>query len=333
MSPCTRSSARTPPSPRWRWRSCRRSRGSRMPAPSKRSCRPSDTSDRIRQRRPAMPTTLHHRASGLAAAEDVTLTHLSDSSSLPLVVSPASRIADVYGWARAHRDLIEAALEVHGAILFRGFGVASPADLDRFITETSGAPLAYSERTTPRTQVEGHIYTSTDYPARQEIFLHNENSYRDRFPLKVYFCCVTPATSGGETPIADCRAVYERLQVDTRQLFADGYVYARNFGGGPGMSWQEAFQTQDKGEVEKYCRVHRIAFEWRDGNRLRTRQHRRAIATHPRTGEPVWFNHLTFFHLTTLPPAFQEILRKEFPSDLPNQTYCTDGGEIPAEIV
>lgn len=259
--------------------------------------------------------------------------YLDGGSRLPLVIYPASRIPDVCAWAGESREVLQIELDTHGAILFRGFGVASPADLDRFITATSGTPLPYTERTTPRTRVEGNIYTSTDYPARQEIFLHNENSYRDRFALKVYFCCVQPPATGGETPIADCRRVYERLRPETRAQFADGYLYVRNFGGGPGMSWQEAFQTEDPAQVEEYCRAHRIEYEWRSGNRLRTRQLRRAIARHPRTGVMIWFNHLTFFHLSTLPAAFQEILRTEYPSDLPNQTYHADGREIAPEVV
>lgn len=271
----------------------------------------------------------------LAAAPGIILGALDPSSAsrLPLVVTPAEPIADVCEWAQAHRGAIQAALDDYGGILFRGFGLTSPGGLDRFITATSGTALPYTERTTPRTKVEGNIYTSTDYPISQEIFLHNENSYRDEFPLKVYFGCLQPADAGGETPIADCRRVYARLRDETRARFADGYLYVRNFGGGPGMAWQEAFQTQERGEVEAYCREHHIDCEWRSGNRLRTRQRRRTIATHPRTGEMVWFNHMTFFHLTTLPAAFQQLLATEFPDDLPNQTYHADGSEIVRELI
>lgn len=266
-------------------------------------------------------------------AEDVQRSYFDEAARLPLVVSPGPAAPDLCAWALRNRQSIEGELDVHGAILFRGFAVSAAGDLDRFITALSGASLPYTERTSPRTQVGGNIYTSTDYPARQEIFLHNENSYRDQFPLRVYFCCLKPPSAGGETPLADCRRVYARLRRETRERFAEGYLYVRNFGGGPGMAWQEAFQTKSAAEVEKYCQAHRIAYEWRHGDRLRTRQVRRAIARHPRTGEMVWFNHLTFFHLTTLPQAFQDVLRAEYPHDLPNQTYHADGSEIAPELL
>lgn len=280
-----------------------------------------------------MTTHDGNRTTALLPDTGVALGYVDGSSRLPFVISPESSGMDVFEWAKNNEDFIETELDRHGALLFRGFGVNTPEALTRFITATFGTPLPEAESTTPRTRIEGNIYTSTDYPANQEIFLHNENSYMDRFPLRVYFCCVKPSDSGGETPIADCRRIFSRLRPETRSRFADGYLYVRNFGGGAGMSWQTAFHTNNKQEVADYCRAHQIDYEWRGENLLRTRQLRRSIATHPRTGESVWFNHLTFFHLTTLPKAFQEVLQAEFASSLPNQTYHADGSDIAPEIL
>ena len=55
---------------------------------------------------------------------------------------------------------------------------------------------------------------------------------------------------------------------------------------------------------------------------------------HPRTGEDVWFNHATFFHLTTLPAALSNALLEEFgEEDLPTQTYYGDGAPIEREVL
>src|SRR4029079_16822965 len=45
--------------------------------------------------------------------------------------------------------------------------------------------------------------------------------------------------------------------------------------------------------------------------------------------EYAWFNHLTFFHISTLPPALQAILLSAFqPEELPNNTFYGDGSPI-----
>jgi len=113
-----------------------------------------------------------------------------------------------------------------------------------------------------------------------------------------------------------------------------GYLYVRNFWGGVGLSWQTAFQATDRSQVEAYCRDNGIEAEWGKGDKLRTRQHRRAVATHPRIGEKSWFNHMTFFHVTTLDPALQQVLLASFGErDLPNNTYAGDGASIEPAVM
>jgi hypothetical protein len=113
-----------------------------------------------------------------------------------------------------------------------------------------------------------------------------------------------------------------------------GYQYVRNFSPHLGMSWQEAFQTQDRAVVEAYCRENNIDFEWRTGDRLRTRQNRRVAGRHPLTGDATWFNHATFFHVSTLPREVSAALRSQFgEDDLPNNTYYGDGTPIEQEVL
>jgi hypothetical protein len=48
--------------------------------------------------------------------------------------------------------------------------------------------------------------------------------------MKIWFHCVTASPEGGETPIADSRAVYRRIPARIRELFEPGILYVRNFG-------------------------------------------------------------------------------------------------------
>src|SRR5215213_1835298 len=128
------------------------------------------------------------------------------------------------------RPLLDAELGRHGAILFRGFPVGSVDAFEEAVRATSGEPLAYRERSSPRLQVAGHVYTSTEHPPDQSIFLHNEQSYNNVFPLKIYFYCVQASETGGGTPLADCRRVYQKIDPAVRDRFeTGGYLYVRNF--------------------------------------------------------------------------------------------------------
>jgi len=263
---------------------------------------------------------------------------LRDDSVLPLVIEPAVPDVSLLSWADSNRETIEKLVLHHGALLFRNFRMDSVPHFQEIIgaCSISGA-LEYRFRASPRHEVSGNIYTSTDYPPDQTIFPHNEHSYSPVFPLRVFFYSVTPAESGGETPIGDCRRLLARLTesgIKDRFVKKGGVQYLRNYNDGFGLPWQKVFQTEDRSEVEAYCREHGITWEWKEGARLRTRQVGPAVVRHPRTGEEVWFNHGTFFHVTTLPEDIQKGLRSTFDDeDLPTHTYYGDGDEIEADVL
>lgn len=255
---------------------------------------------------------------------------------LPQVVEAAGNDINLIRWAAAHRTQIVEELGRYGGLLFRNFRPLSVDEFETFVTTAAGEPLRYTERSSPRSQVSGRIYTSTDYPPEQPIFLHNEQSYNLTFPTRILFYCVTNSREGGETPIADSRRIYQRLDPEIRQRFVDqDYLYVRNFGDGCGLSWQDAFQTADPAAVEEYCRHHQIELAWKEeGKRLRTAQRRRVVAKHPQTGDLSWFNHLTFFHVSSLAPGVREAMLHEFDEqDLPNNTYYGDGSPIEPEVM
>jgi alpha-ketoglutarate-dependent taurine dioxygenase len=275
------------------------------------------------------------RTLNLEEQDGVTTELLLPASALPLAVRPALNGLDLPSWANLNRQFLEERLLRHGALLFRGFEMGGLADFERFTRAVSDEVLAYKERSSPRTQVGDRVYTSTDYPADQSIYLHNEHSYSHTFPRKLFFFCNIAPDHGGETPIADTRKVFQAIAPGIRKQFEERrWMYVRNFGDGFGLSWQEAFQTQDRADVDRYCREADISCEWKPGDRLRTSQVRNAVTRHPETGDWVWFNHAVFFHITTLEPNLRRQLLAQFSErDLPNNTYFGDGGRIDDSIL
>ncbi|SDO23757.1 TauD/TfdA family dioxygenase [Pseudomonas jinjuensis] len=283
--------------------------------------------------------TLGRARRGVAggSAERVSMQPLFDGQSLPLICRARLPGVDLIEWATANRELIEARLLEHGAILFRGFEAAGIDGFDRCVQAISGGALEYLFRASPRTQVtrQFNIYSSTDYPSDERIFPHNEHSYSPVFPLHLYFYCDTPSPTGGETPLGDTRELLRRIDPAVREEFRRRRImYVRNYGDGMGLPWQTVFQSEDRAEVEAYCARIGIQPQWKPGNRLRTRQIGPAIVRHLRTGEEVWFNHGTFFNALTLPETLRAALIAEFaPEDLPQNTFYGDGEPIPAEVI
>lgn len=254
---------------------------------------------------------------------------------IPLLIEPCMPGVDLVAWIATQRDALEQKVLKHGALLLRGFSVKSVEQFDKVIAALSPGALEYMFRASPRTRVGGNIYTSTDYPADQMIFPHNEHSYSPRFPMRLFFYCHIPSETGGETPIGSTRAVRSRIPPEVQARFrTEGVLYVRNYGDGFGLPWQTVFQSENRSEVEAYCASVGIDVEWKTNDRLRTLQRGPALVRHPRTGEEVWFNHATFFHVSTLPASIGRQLQSDFaPMDLPTNTFYGDGSDIEPEVL
>lgn len=250
-------------------------------------------------------------------------------SDLPVLINPAAEGASLLEEFPRLRWEIEAQLATVGGVLLRGFDVPSIQAFREF-AELFGHPLlSYEFGSTPRTAVGGGVYTATEYPAHQTIPLHNEQAYTRTWPMKAWFYCVTAATEGGETPIADSRAIYRRIPVAIRERFAPGILYVRNYGDFD-VPWQKVFNTDRREEVETFCRHAAIQWEWKADGTLRTTQRCQAIEAHPVTGEMVWFNQAHLFHISNLQEEVRESLEELLGiENVPRNTYFADGSPIP----
>ncbi|HEX8669952.1 MAG TPA: TauD/TfdA family dioxygenase [Allosphingosinicella sp.] len=229
---------------------------------------------------------------------------------LPLSIEPdgAAGAAALAERAAAERERWSAALLVHGALLFRGWGLAGLDDFSRFVAAFSdGAPLfGYAGGASPRQALSADgVYSSTEYPADMPLSLHNELSYAAVHPRRLFFFCLIAPEEGGETTLGDSRRILAALDSDMVDEFRRrGIRYVRNLSGdeGSGYSWQEALETGDAAHAAARCRAIGAEAEWRPGGMLRIAQTRPATAIHSETGEEVWFNQADGFHPSALAP-------------------------------
>jgi alpha-ketoglutarate-dependent taurine dioxygenase len=237
-------------------------------------------------------------------------TQIRGMEELPFVIRAPTGASpdDLVALLRAEHERLHQLQLLRGAILFRGFDLTAPPDLTRVIAATGDTAVSYVAGISPRTALGDQVYTSTELPPPAPIPLHSELSYLDTPPRRLWFVCAAPAEAGGETTLADTRAVYRDMPSDIVRRFADrGIRYQFSFHG-PSVvfrlvdrfqkvtkSWMEAFETDDRAVVEERCCEIGATPRWLASGRLVIETVRPAVLLHPETGEPLWYNSAHLF--------------------------------------
>ena len=179
------------------------------------------------------------------------------------------------------------------------------------------------------------VYSASKWPASQQMCMHHELSYLLEFPGLLLFACLTAATGGGATAVADSPTVLDALPAELVGRFErDGWLLIRNYNEDIGASVADAFGTDDRGAVEAYCRATAIEFEWQPDGGLRTRQHRSAVVRHPLTSQRCWFNQIAFLNERTIDPEVRGYLVDVYGADgLPFTTQFGNGDPIGEDVV
>lgn len=257
-------------------------------------------------------------------------THLFEgTSTLPLVLEPASTstadtsVETLATWIRENQAQVSNLLRDHGALLFRGFGVRTPADFEKAALALE--PNLGSEYlgTSPRLGVGNtkHVFSASELPGYYPIPQHCEMTFVKNPPKKLIFSCLVPVQGpGGETPLVDFRKVWAELDPAVRDRFVQGgFRIIRNYEGPEGAGrfdfwklkrWDEIFGTTDRAMVEAKCAEAGFVPEWLARGRLRLVSEQPAMQPHPETGVPVWFSHVQVFHLGSAPAEYERIWKR-----------------------
>lgn len=268
--------------------------------------------------------------------QNVSCYMFSNSKSIPLVIAAQEPNLNLTIWYQDNQASVKALLLEFGAVLFRGFDIKKVEDFELCMEAMIPHKASYVEGATPRTKLSKAVYTSTEFPPEEEIALHNELSYVVTPPSVVSFCCLVPAAKGGQTQIADVNQVYKLLPRELVEEFREkgGWKLQRNFGLGLGPTVQKAFGTTITSEIQTYCDAANISLDIADGEHIRISQVREAIHSHPVSGKSLWFNHISFWHPSSLPPLYREEMSMAFGvEDFPFVTYFGNGEEIADEKV
>ena len=207
-------------------------------------------------------------------------------------------------WMSGHHEAIEQALLGFGAIVWRGFAVASSEQFAGLLERFEPFAQGYAGGTSDRKVVTGNVMEATRTPPEVTIPLHQEMSYMPSGPRLAAFYCREPSLTGGETIICDMRGLLEALPAPLREkLLTHQVEYVRNMRSEAvddwragdifrHPTWQYRFETEDHTMIEALLAERGAQFEWHADGSLSFWTRVPGVTTHPVTGELLYFNQM-----------------------------------------
>ncbi|UGT56974.1 TauD/TfdA family dioxygenase [Nocardia asteroides] len=217
------------------------------------------------------------------------------------------RVHDMNGKPDAVRDYLrgDARSELlrHGAVLLRDTGITETGALETLSRELMDTLYeAYTGGVVPRSNHSRYVFSSTELNGLFNLKLHNEMAYQRNYPRYITFFCDTPSRWGGQTPVAHEADIRRELGEFANRIERDNVVYTRRYLSReqhprkvkrfPSMfvSWQDAFGTENRAEVETKCAELELAVNWSAGDTLEVRSVLPVFRELPETGRQVFFN-------------------------------------------
>jgi hypothetical protein len=179
---------------------------------------------------------------------------------------------DAVGWVLVNRRYLVGQAATHGAVLFRGFPLATAEDFDAFVAAFGLPNFPYYESLSNAVRVNRtpRVFTANEAPPTVAIYLHHEMAQTPVYPSRLFFFCEQPAETGGATPICRSDVLWERLSrrcpAFARDCEAKGLRYshvmpaADDAKSGMGRGWQSTLRATTREEAE--TRLCGLGYSW-----------------------------------------------------------------------
>jgi len=241
-----------------------------------------------------------------------------------LTADPGDRASEIGA------ERLKSLLTQHGTILFQGFGT-SVEEFD-VLTDQIGTDYmnykggGYVRKTTGEESGKTMLSTSTTLekgkikPLTMPLPLHAEMFYTDKRPLLLWFYCVTPAETEGQTTIGDGVAIYHRLPQAWKDLLAgQRLMYLRTY---PDGIWQNIYQTDDIEAARAFCHDSGMTTEVDAEGALHT--------TYLTPGAPKtrWGDHTAYIN-----SAMTVVMQEGTDRESLSRIRLEDGSRLPAEMI
>lgn len=147
-----------------------------------------------------------------------------------------------------------------GVVLFRGFDLGK----EQFVRYTGALTpdfMDYSGGAYARDAIDGDD-TVLSVTGNRQFFgvpFHGEMFYTKLRPTVLWFYCIKPPLTGGETIVCDGVATWEKLSPATRRLFEQREIkYIRNY---DSETWRGIYLTDDPEVASRLCAERDTVFE------------------------------------------------------------------------
>jgi hypothetical protein len=198
-----------------------------------------------------------------------------DGADFPLVLSctaAQATLEQAVAWVAQRRDELLAQSAAHGAILFRGFPLATAEDFDRFVAAFGLTNFPYDQSLSNAVRVNRtpRVFTANEAPASVTIFLHHEMAQTPIYPSRLFFFCEQAAESGGATPLCRSDVLWKQIVEHCPRFARDceekGLRYsnvmppAADSSSGMGRSWQSTLRADTPAAAEE--RLRGLGYSW-----------------------------------------------------------------------
>ena len=218
----------------------------------------------------------------MPAVEQISLTGMDAASAFPRVFQASQPLGlrDAVSWVSQHKAQVESQLNQSGAVLLRGFGLATDTDFDGVIQAFGWPNFTYADslsNAVRRNRTE-RVFTANEAPPDVSIFLHHEMAQTPIYPSRLFFFCEQPARQGGATPICRSDLLLTRLAAAAPEFVRDcetkGVTYSQtmppvdDLDSGQGRSWRSTLSADEPSAAEAKLRQLGYQWQWQDDGSL-----------------------------------------------------------------
>ena len=226
------------------------------------------------------------------------------SAHFPIIESAPSSGTDVFAWLTENRERLTAVVEQSGAILLRGFDLATDKDFDSAIGQFELPVFTYEESLSNavRKNRTDKVFTANEAPPEIEIFLHHEMAQTPKYPSKLFFFCEQAAAEGGATPLCRSDSLLAEMKQQLPQFVEKcaeaGLKYTNvmpevaDAASGQGRSWKSTLSCATRGEAEARLTTLGYSWQWQDDGSLRVTTPVLPAIRQLASGKQVFFNQL-----------------------------------------
>ncbi|MGV3484686.1 MAG: TauD/TfdA family dioxygenase [Planctomycetaceae bacterium] len=218
--------------------------------------------------------------------------------------SPGVPLQEVLEWVKQSSGQLLELASTHGAVLLRGFPIATAEDFDAVISQLSIENFPYKKSLSNAVRVNRteRVFSANEAPPEVQIYFHHEMAQTPLFPRWISFFCELAAEQGGATPICRSDVLYERLNERCpdfiercRRLglrYTNVMPAADDAKSGMGRSWQSTLGVETKSAAEDRLRELNYSWEWLAGDCLRATTPPLPAVMELENGRKTFFNQL-----------------------------------------